>query len=250
MRPSKKLLAMPIISLENGEQIGRVKGVIIDPKAIKIAALVLEHKGGWFKEAKVIPMEQVNSIGDHAVTVTHTHCVEKASAIPEILQLLREGIQLIGTKVLTKDGTLIGTVEEFHYEPTQGKITQLEISSTLLDSLFKGKALLPTHLISTLGKHAIIVQEGATEKLVRLESGFQETVKSVKEAGSKVWNSTLETTKRLGESLSKSVEWFTAADEEEKEKTLPDKKALPEEEKEKPLQEKKELSEGDGDNKP
>lgn len=234
MRPSKKLMARPIISLENGEEMGRVQGVIIDPQEIKIAALVLEQKNGRRKDASIIAMKHVKSMGEHAVTVTHTDCIEKVSALPEFLDLMRQEIQLIGTKVLTTQGTWLGTVEEFYFEPTHGKITELEISSNLLDSLFKGKALLPTALISTLGKHAIIVQEGAEEKLVRLESGLQERVKSVKEAGSKVWQSTRETTKRLGESLSKSVEWLTSEEEEEekKEKPLQEKKESPEEVKE------------------
>ncbi|WP_227763969.1 PRC-barrel domain-containing protein [Zhaonella formicivorans] len=226
MRPSKKLLGMPIVSLENGEQIGKVKGLILDPQGLNIAALVLEQKGVWFKEARVISFEHIKSAGEHAVTVGHTKYAERASALPQIMQLMKSGVGVIGAKVLTQDGSLLGTVEEFMFDPVTGRITSLEISGRLLDSLFKGKAYLPTEAIVTLGKHAIIVQEGAEQKLERSDSGLQETMKTVKEAGTKMWASTVETTKRLGEQLTKSVEKFTS-DEEEETKPPQDKAELP-----------------------
>lgn len=214
MRASKKILSMAVLSLENGEQIGKVKGLIIDPGTLNIAALVLEQKGGWFKEARVITFEHVQSVGEHAITVAKTRCIEKASSLPHIMQLVRNNLEVIGAKVVSQDGNLLGTVEEYLFDPASGRLTSLEISGRLLDSLFKGKAYLPTEMIITLGKHAIIVDNSTQEKIIRQESGLQETVKSVKDAGSKVWSSTVETTKRLGESISKTVEKFTQDDDD------------------------------------
>ena len=48
MQKSKRFEAMPVISLEEGRQIGTVKGLVVDPAARKVAALIIEQKG-WFK---------------------------------------------------------------------------------------------------------------------------------------------------------------------------------------------------------
>ena len=142
MKASKKLLGMPVISLESGEQIGVVKGFIVDSKAIKIAALVLEQKGGWFKDARIITFEHIKNVGEHAITVEITRCIQKASSLPQIMALSKHAIEIIGTKVISQEGNLLGTVEEFFFEPVTGNIIVLEISGRLFDSLFKGKAFL------------------------------------------------------------------------------------------------------------
>jgi len=226
VKAGRKLLGMSIISLESGEQIGSVKGYIINPKTIQIAALVLDKGGSWFRDAKVITFDNIKNVGEHAITVDITKCVEKVSSLPEIMVLSKQNIEIIGNKVISGDGNLLGTAEEFYFDPATGKITALEITGRMFDTLFKGKAMLKATYIQTLGKHAIIVSKEAEENLERLESGFSETVKNVKETGNKVWNSTLETTKRLGEAIFKSVEKFTAeeeeADYEEKEQPLPE----------------------------
>lgn len=230
MKAGRKLLGMSIISLESGEQIGSVKGYIINPKTIQIAAVVLEKRGGWFKDSRVITFDNIKNVGEHAITVEITKCVEKASTLPEIMALTKQDISLTGAKVISGDGNLLGTVEEFYFDPASGKITAIEISGRLFDTLFKGKVMLDTSYIKTLGKHVIIVNSDAENNLKRQESSLAETVKNVKEKSNKVWNSTIETTKRLGEAISKSVEKFTDEDDqisEIKEQPLPED--LPEE---------------------
>ena len=54
LEKSKTLLSMRIISLEEGQQIGRVRGIVVDPEHLSIAALVTD-KQGWFGDFKVVP---------------------------------------------------------------------------------------------------------------------------------------------------------------------------------------------------
>lgn len=224
---------MSVISLESGEQIGTVKGYIIDPKAITIAAVLLERSGGWFKDARVITFDNIKNVGEHAITVGITKCIERASSLPEILALTKQDIDIIGTKVISGDGNLLGTTEEFYFDPATGQILAIDITGRLFDALFKGRAMLNTSYIETLGKHAIIVKTEAKDNLERLETGLSEKMKNVKEKSNKVWNSTVETTKRWSEAITKSVENFTTDEEEgevflEKEQPLPDKSQLEE----------------------
>lgn len=89
MLPSKKILSLPIISLKEGQQIGFVRNIVIDPKAKAVAALMVDPKG-FFKEQRIIPYNRVVSIGENVITVSTENQAEKATNLPDILELLKE----------------------------------------------------------------------------------------------------------------------------------------------------------------
>ncbi|MGI6551939.1 MAG: hypothetical protein GX779_05415 [Clostridia bacterium] len=212
----KKLLNLPVISLSNGEQQGVVLDVVIDPEQRSLAALVLDYRKGFFKEPRLIPYEDIESIGEHAVTIRDPKDCKRAVNLPQLAPFLKRPVQLLDAKVITQDGTLLGTVEEYSFHAPSGQITDLEISGSFLSDLFHGRAFLPGEAISTIGRNTVIVQAGAQKLLKREETGLSGTARTVKETSQKVWSSTVETTKKLGESLYKSVEKITANEEEEK----------------------------------
>ncbi|MBC7323717.1 MAG: PRC-barrel domain-containing protein, partial [Moorella sp. (in: Bacteria)] len=73
---SKKLAGMPVVSLADGHQLGRIKRLLIDQQKMAIAAFTVDRKG-WFKEQPVIPYNHVKSVGNHAVTVDQAGAVMK-----------------------------------------------------------------------------------------------------------------------------------------------------------------------------
>lgn len=213
MYRSKKLLTLPVISLNDGEELGKVQGVIVDPEAISLVALILDYRKGIFKEPRIIHFENITSFGDYAVTIKDSGACERASQSPHLGPLFRHPPRILGAKVLTEDGNFLGTVEEFCFDPATGKINGLELSNSFLNTLVRGKTLIEGNVITTIGKSAIIVKAG-TKTTVKEDFPLSETAKSVKETGQKVWLQTKETTKKFGESLYKSVEKFTAEEEE------------------------------------
>ena len=58
MRKSKDFLGMPVVSLQEGLRIGRVTGLVIDPAAKAVTALIVE-RGSFFREQRFIPFPQV-----------------------------------------------------------------------------------------------------------------------------------------------------------------------------------------------
>ncbi|MHB1419327.1 MAG: PRC-barrel domain-containing protein [Bacillota bacterium] len=218
LRKSKKLLTMPVISLEDGQNLGRVRGLVIDTQNLEIAALTI-HQRGWFSETRVIPFDRVRNVGEHAITVDKSSSIERASQLPQIAGLIKQSIPLVGARVITEDGTVLGTVEEFIFEPT-GKIHSLEISGSFLENLVKGRASLACSVVSTVGKEAVIVHAGVKEQLIRVGNALHDSVKTARDTGSKVLDTgskvldsggklldqTLQTTRKWGQTISKSVE--------------------------------------------
>lgn len=205
MLKSKKFISMPIVSLEEGQQIGTVRGIIVNPFKRELAALIIDQKG-WFKDQKIIPYTKVRSVGDHAITVEKSNSVEKATNLPEILKLIKENYELAGAKVVTENGSALGYVDEFLVDPSNGQITSIEVSGKFLNSFFKGKASLSMEFTRTIGKEVVIVQEQALDELVKVDGGIQETLLNIKDSTSQLWETTVQKTKELGKNLKKEID--------------------------------------------
>ena len=156
MYNSKKLMGMPVVSLADGQQLGQVKGFIIHPAKMSIVALLMERQG-WFKEQPVIPYQHVKNVGQHVVTVDQPQAMAKLSSFPELEALAKNPLPLLKNRVITEEGALLGTVDDFYFDPQSGRLLSLEIRK----GIFWGKTSLPTEKILTWGKDALIVQAHA-----------------------------------------------------------------------------------------
>jgi uncharacterized protein YrrD len=205
MRKSKKFASMPVISLEEGQQIGHVKGLVIDPAGKKVAALIIEQKG-WFKEQRFIPYHKVKSAGSDAITIEKTTSVERATALPDIVKLVKEKVGIIGARIVAENGTLLGNVDEYYVDLATGSIAGLEFSGNMIDSFIKGRAFLDTIYVRTLGKEVVVITNEGLDNIFKLDGGLQETVKNIRESTSHLWENTVQKTKDLGSTLNKSIE--------------------------------------------
>lgn len=216
MKKSRKFLSMPIISLAEGLKIGNVRNLVVDPVKMEVAALIVDQRG-WFREQKIIPFSKVKSIGSDAVTIDQTSNVQKPISLPELLKLLKERTNPIGNKVIAENGTEIGIVDEFYIDEATGKITGLEVSGKLLESLYKGKAFLPIENVSTIGDDIIVVTKDAQSSLEKLDGGLQETIHNIKEGTTSILESTIQRTKEISKTIKEKYDKI----EKSKEKNSP-----------------------------
>ncbi len=191
---------MPIISLQNGHKIGRVRGVLVDPEKRAVVAFILDQKG-WFRECKMVPFNKIQNIGKHAITVTQSSCVENLRNVPQLNKHIRKPTSIIGAEVITEDGTVLGTVIDYTFDTTTGSLASLEILGKLGNNIFRKYAALDASFIYTIGPKTIIVYTGSEEKLIESESSFQNPVKSIFDAGSQILNSATSKTKRVKKNI-------------------------------------------------
>lgn len=178
MKPSKEFHSLPIVSLSEGQHIGYVKNLVVDAQSKSLAALVIDPKG-FFKDQRIIPYNKVVSVGEDAITIDKGTHVEKSASLPEILQLIKERLSIIGTRIITQNGKTLGVVDEYYIDPTNGQITQIEISGGKIEGFFRGKALLDAQYILTIGQDVIVAQEGSESHLLVAEKGVNESLKSL-----------------------------------------------------------------------
>lgn len=180
MRKSRQFLSLPVVSLEEGKEIGRIRGLVVNPDSGEIAALLVQ-RGSIFTEQKVIPYPRVVSVGNNALTIQKVNSAEKLTSLPQILNLVKENVQLKGSRVITEGGTALGYVTEFFVDTATGKITAYEISGKNTESIWKGKALLPAEEVRTIGKDVLVVRQGAEDSLKQGEGRLTEGVRSIKD---------------------------------------------------------------------
>lgn len=221
MRKSKKFLSMPVISLQEGQQIGVVKGLVVDPSLKQVVSLVIEQKG-WFKEQKYIPYHKVTSVGENAVTIDRTTSAERGNKLPNIIKLLKDNVEITGSRIVTKSGTLLGYVDEYYVDLVSGQLVGLEFTDRLLSGVMNGKAFLDTNYIQTIGQDVVICSDEALDNIIKIEGGIQDTVKSIKESTSQLWDHTIQKTRNISNSFHKSIGKIKTpkdqADEEEETK--------------------------------
>lgn len=127
MKKSVEILGLPIISITEGRELGMSKTLLIDAKNGQVAAITIED-ADWYRGVKLIPYESVIAIGDDAVTVTNSENILTLDAAGDFEQLLDDNIRVIGTKAITKSGTIQGKISEV-YIGEDGTIEKCEITA-------------------------------------------------------------------------------------------------------------------------
>ena len=149
MKKTQKILGLPIISISDGMEVGRVKSIIINADRGAIDYIVVDS-GIQIFSARVIPTEDVLGIGEYALTIENEGVITDINKVPAAIQLLQNDIRVKGTKVLTKKGRLIGEIGDIFIDDNDNcKITGLEF---IADITQKQIRIIPRESVITLVK--------------------------------------------------------------------------------------------------
>ncbi|WP_080844602.1 PRC-barrel domain-containing protein [Cytobacillus gottheilii] len=160
MKNSSQITGLPIISIADGQQIGAVKTLVINPEKGTIDFLTIEHED-WQVSVKAIPFKKVVGIGEYAITVETDNAVIDLNEIPIANQLVNKKIKINQTKVMTRKGALLGEVIEFYADDETGQILGMDLL------VGEKQVTMPSEYVLTYGKDIVIVKEDA-------EQGFLE----------------------------------------------------------------------------
>lgn len=163
MKLSTELRNLPIVSIAEGEEVGVVKDFIIDPTMKAIVAIVIEDTN-WYEGAKIISFSLIHSIGDFAITTENASSMVALVSMPELAQLLKKDIRIVGAKLITRGGRLVGFVKEYSIDDRTGEIIGLELSSDS-EVATPDRNIIPSSAIVTIGRDVIIVNEDIESSL-------------------------------------------------------------------------------------
>jgi sporulation protein YlmC with PRC-barrel domain len=116
-----ELAGRAVIDIDAAERLGTIEKLILDPEGRRVAGFIVSRGSGFpgSKEQSIVPAAAVRAIGPDAVTVHQTAVV--GSDISRLDSLPR-GSDLVGRKVVSEDGRLLGKVNDVLIDRESGRI--------------------------------------------------------------------------------------------------------------------------------
>lgn len=151
------MIDKPVININTGQKIKKVKDVLYNYKSQKVEGFLVDE-GGWFSDAEVIPTRQISRIGDDAVMIESDDAVKKADDLPdELSHIATDGDYLTRTKIVTKDGNELGKVTDLYFDLPDGQVTELEVSQGAVKDIGEGRVAISPQNIISIGEDATVV---------------------------------------------------------------------------------------------
>ncbi|HOV25105.1 MAG TPA: PRC-barrel domain-containing protein [Pseudobacteroides sp.] len=163
MKKTQEVLGLPIISISDGVEVGKVKSILVNADEGTVDYIVVDS-GIQILSARVISTSSVLGMGEYALTIENDSAINDIGRIPAAIDLLQKNIQVKGSKVLTKKGRLIGEIGDFFFdEDNNCRITGLEY---IADITHKKVRIIPRNNVITFGKNLIVVTEEVESNLL------------------------------------------------------------------------------------
>lgn len=185
MRKGSDVTGLPVITRDTGEQKESVKDILFDQDGNHLLGLLIDE-GGWFSEARVIPWDNVLSIGPDAVIIATEAVIRRVDQLAAIERVLERDNILKGTRIMTTDGQDLGTMEDLYFDDESGMVVGYEVSGGLFSDAMEGRSYVPAPKTLTIGEDvAFVPPETATmmeEQVGGLKGAVADATAAVEDA--------------------------------------------------------------------
>lgn len=171
-RKGKDLIGLPVMTFAEGEQLGKVEDILFDPEQNRVVA-ILTDSGGWFSSARVVPWQNIRTIGHDSIIVPDRSAEIKADADPYIKRIMEADNILVNTQVYTEDGRDLGKIGDLYVDDSTGEVVGYEVSGGMFSSTLKGKKFMPAPDTLTVGRDVAFVPDEVGDAMQQQTGGLQ-----------------------------------------------------------------------------
>lgn len=154
---SKDAKGLSVIAIADGKKVGTVSHLYVDLAGRQVVGFGATEGGGFLRShsggEELIDIEDVHSVGPDAVTLKDLGAVDGSRTSAHQADLIH-GDDLNGRKVVTENGTELGDVASFEFDPNSYAITAVEVSP----GLFKSHRMVNMADVMTIGDDALVVR--------------------------------------------------------------------------------------------
>ncbi len=168
----RDILRLPVFTRDTGAKVGRVEDLVVDRRGTRVLGLVVGER--LIGSTRVVPWASILVAGRDAVIVNADDSVVKASAAPEINEVLERGFVLQGSPIQTTDGRQLGKIENFYFDRATGAVQGFELRGGTTGPTSPKKAFLPLHPSFESGKDVTFVDPAAVETIQDLRDAIKE----------------------------------------------------------------------------
>jgi sporulation protein YlmC with PRC-barrel domain len=148
----------PVVSLADGQIVGRVVDVFVDPEELSVAAIITSKGRMLRRELEGFPSEEVELWGQDVVLVKHSDIIRRGEELPLQEEWLAVSDHLIGHDVVNGEGTRIGRVNDIVIDCV-GEIVGYNLAEIFTDSPIVVGGRIAVEFTHSLGQDVLIVDE-------------------------------------------------------------------------------------------
>ncbi len=181
---ANKIIGLTVITINDGKNISTVKEVIYDGIANQVKAIVVDEKG-WFKSAKIIMIEDIQSIGEDAIIVADESVIVDSGDQNDnvVTTIVDDNNFLTKNEVVTSSGKKLGRVTDIYFNFPGGKVDAIEVSEGFLKNIGSGSKKIFITDVVTIGENNLIVKDiaEATFEEQGKDQGMNKVIADTKE---------------------------------------------------------------------
>lgn len=201
---AKSLINMPVYSLIDGEILGNVKNIIVEPKEKCLLGIAISTKG-WYRDIKIIPSTKIQNLGAQGITVDEKSSAERASNLPKMLEYLHKPTQILGSKIITQNGDNLGRVDEYFFHSENFSISKIHITQNNFgkvgSKLLGGRKCITSEYIETIGNALVVLNVNAAENFENSPSIINSNFNSARDKANKIWQNGIENSQQISKNV-------------------------------------------------
>ncbi|MEH2211175.1 PRC-barrel domain-containing protein [Nostoc sp.] len=198
-----------VVTYDTGKKIVRIIDLIFDRERNQLLGFLVAEKG-LFRDAKIIPLQEVQAIGSDAIVVNSKESVVKAYRVPVIKEILHQNIVLRKKRILTTEGLDLGGLVDLFFDEHSGLVEGYEVSGGVFADAYSGRSFVPASETLKIGDDVAFVPPETAQLMEEQVGGIRGAVQAT---GDKLQDSAQTTNRRLqtaaqtvNEQLQSSVE--------------------------------------------
>lgn len=150
-----ELQDLPVVSLTDGKELGRVKDLLVDFRSGMVQGLILEY-GKIFQKARWIKLADIQSISRDGVTVAGSDTI--IGELPEEMNSFNF-LDRLENNVISVRGTDLGITKDLVFTYPGGQVVGIEISGGLWADLDQGRKTVLWENILTPRENGFVVDQ-------------------------------------------------------------------------------------------
>jgi uncharacterized protein YrrD len=155
---------LPIITLNDGKTISKVRDIIYDGQTNQVKALLIDEKG-LYTGAKLLRLQDINAIGKDAVIIENEDSFVYSDAMNDehITVIVDHDNFMTKNQVITESGTDLGRVTDLYFDFPSGEVLTMEVSKEFIQKLTSGTKNINILDVITISPNNLIVKDFTEE---------------------------------------------------------------------------------------
>jgi uncharacterized protein YrrD len=163
MKNARDVVGLPVVELRQGSSPGRVQSLVFNPATRRVEALKVRERSLLKSRLHQVSFSAVRSFGSDTVTL---HSFDAALEDDQAHTIETQG-KLPGSRLVTVDGNLAGTVDDFSFSTENGELIDLYVA---LEKT-RGQYYLPVTSVENFGSDFIVISDDYLEHTTKIYAG-------------------------------------------------------------------------------